>query len=164
MGTNLSRWFLSPETERSSPPPPRAPCPTQDSATAPISSSISSSSTNCSCRPNLLALASCKSPPRSRTPSTLPGAPELAEWRCCLRAAPPLPLATQAARYAASISEEGRISGVTTTSLITILCSGESAEQSKPSSNTGTRKPCKLLGEEQSCKSRVSNVRRYGSC
>lgn len=22
MGTNLSRWFLSPETERSSPPPP----------------------------------------------------------------------------------------------------------------------------------------------
>jgi hypothetical protein len=116
MGTNLSRWFLSPETERSSPPPPppRAPCPTQDSATAPISSSISSSSTNCSCRPNLqylFAPASCKSPPRSRTTSTLPRAPELAEWRRTLRAAPPLPPATQAARYAASISEEGRISG-----------------------------------------------------
>nr|BBF89387.1 hypothetical protein [Oryza barthii] len=32
----------------------------RDSATAPISSSISTSSTNCSCRPNLLAPASCK--------------------------------------------------------------------------------------------------------
>lgn len=35
----------------------------------------------------------------------------LAEWRRSLRAAPPLPPATQAARYAASISEERRISG-----------------------------------------------------
>ncbi|EEC68606.1 hypothetical protein OsI_36972 [Oryza sativa Indica Group] len=43
---------------------------------------------------------------------------------------------------------------VTTTSLITILCSGESDEQSKPSSNTGIRKASMLLVEEElSCRS-----------